>query len=525
MKPLRKILFIMCDQLRWDYISCNSGGALPVTPHIDSLAARGTNFKRAYAAAPICGPSRMSFYTGRYVNSHGCFWNGDPLRPTEWTLADYLAPAGMRTVLVGKTDIHADEPGLRRLQAATPVVEKIRQGGFEAFDRDDGIHLDAAVAAGQVSPYNRWLATRGYGGDNPWHHWANSVERDDGNSGSGWLMQNAAFPAKIQEEDSETAYQTMRAIEFIENTPEGGWCAHLSYNKPHWPYIAPAPYHGMFAPADVRPAAAAEEEKHHPVQAAFMRHPAARHFSDPGKRATVAAAYMALVKQIDDHIGKLLAFLTEQKCLQETMIIFTSDHGDYLGDHGLGEKYLLHDAALRVPLIIVDPRSDADPARGNDIETPVQTIDLCPTLTEAAGGAEVTEKMEGRSLLPLLRGEAPPTGYAFAESNYSGHPAREILGLSAGEAHCWMVTDSRHKYILHQNFPAQLFDLQDDPDELRDIAAVPAARAVREKMQDAMFRWFRRPSQRTTVSPAQAEARAKRIAAAGIRIGWWDENG
>src|SRR5262245_41031674 len=114
MAPARNILFIMCDQLRLDYLSCYGHPHLH-TPNIDALAARGVRFTRAYVQSPVCGPSRMSFYTGRYVASHGATWNGVPLRVGEMTLGDYLRPLGVQTVLVGKTPMRAETEGMARL--------------------------------------------------------------------------------------------------------------------------------------------------------------------------------------------------------------------------------------------------------------------------------------------------------------------------------------------------------------------------------------------------------------------------
>ena len=117
MGHVRNFLFIMCDQLRADYLSCNGHPTLQ-TPHIDALAARGVNFTRAYCQSPVCGPSRMSFYTGRYMFTHGATWNNVPLSVGEWTMGDYLRQRDVRTVLVGKTHMRADDEGLARLNIA-----------------------------------------------------------------------------------------------------------------------------------------------------------------------------------------------------------------------------------------------------------------------------------------------------------------------------------------------------------------------------------------------------------------------
>jgi arylsulfatase A-like enzyme len=137
------ILWIMCDQLRFDYLSCYGHPTLR-TPHIDALAARGVRFTRAYVQSPVCGPSRMSFYTGRYMRSHGANWNRFPLRVGEPTLGDHLRELGVRCALVGKTHMAADAEGMARLgiDPASSVGVLASQCGFEPYDRDDGLHPD-----------------------------------------------------------------------------------------------------------------------------------------------------------------------------------------------------------------------------------------------------------------------------------------------------------------------------------------------------------------------------------------------
>ena len=174
----RNILFIMCDQLRWDYLGC-AGHPHIRTPHIDALAARGVRFDRAYCQSPICGPSRMSFYTGRYVRSHGSTWNGVPLRVGEMTLGDHLHPLGYRTALCGKTHMTADLKGLARLgiDPASDIGRRVAECGFEVWDRLDGLYPDGAP---DPSHYQAYLRAQGLTGDNPWHDWANSGEDAEG---------------------------------------------------------------------------------------------------------------------------------------------------------------------------------------------------------------------------------------------------------------------------------------------------------------------------------------------------------
>ena len=134
----------------------------------------------------------------------------------------------------------ADVAGMRRLDPGSGIGNKIAKCGFEVFDRLDGLHPDGAT---QPSHYNSHLEKLGFEGSNPWEQWANSAEGDDGELLSGWLMSHADRPARVAEEHGETAYTTSCAMEFMNGAGDTPWCLHLSYIKPHWPYLVPAPYH------------------------------------------------------------------------------------------------------------------------------------------------------------------------------------------------------------------------------------------------------------------------------------------
>ncbi len=209
------ILFVMADQLRYDYLG-HTGHPAIRTPNIDRIAAQGVSFSRAYVQAPVCGGSRMSFYTGRYGFSHGAQYNQYPLRVDERTIGDYLRPLGYRVALVGKTHMRPDLEGMARLhvELGSDLGQLVSECGFEPFERDDGLHPDQSVDPDLA--YNRYLREQGYGGDyNPWHTVANSAEGPDGEILSGWEMRHARLPARVREKDSETAYTTNRGIDFI----------------------------------------------------------------------------------------------------------------------------------------------------------------------------------------------------------------------------------------------------------------------------------------------------------------------
>ena len=495
----KNILFIMCDQLRFDYLGCYGHPHLK-TPNIDALAARGVRFDRAYVQSPVCGPSRMSFYTGRYMRSHGANWNAFPLRVGEPTLGDHLGELGVRAVLVGKTHMAADLAGLKRLgiDPGSALGVRLSECGFEPYERDDGLH--PLGYPGPRPPYDDYLRAQGFAGDNPWEEWANSAggpdedvlngwllshgdkparipeehsaEGPDGDVLNGWLLAHGGKPARIPEEHSETAYTTNRAMQFIDEAAKDGrnWCLHLSYIKPHWPYIAPAPYHDMYGRQDVV-APVRDEAEHadpHPVYAALMAQRVARNFARGEVRDRVIPAYTGLIKQIDDQLGRLFRFLDERGLSGNTMIVFTSDHGDYLGDHWLGEKDFFHDCTVKVPLIVADPSPEADATRGVASEALVEAIDLVPSFVEYCGGTPLPNVIEGRSLLPLLHDAAPADWRRtiFSEYDYAMLEARLTLNQPIRDCRLYMAFDGRWKYIHATGFRPLLFDLKADPHEL-----------------------------------------------------------
>ncbi len=506
------ILFIMYDQLRFDYLSC-AGHPHLHTPNFDRVAARGLRFTNAYCQSPVCGPSRMSFYTGRHVSSHGAAWNGFPPRVGEPTLGDHLRDTGMSCWLVGKTHMRPDKAGMARLgiDPDSEIGRRQSECGFDPFVRDDG--LWARGPDGDYyphpSPYNAYLKSRGYDGENPWADYANAG-LDGDNIASGWMMQNADKPANIREQDSETPWLTGEAIRFIDQA-QAPWCAHVSYIKPHWPYIVPAPYHNMFGPNHV-PAAnrhPGERENPHPVYDAFMNNRIAAAFQRDEVRQKVIPTYMGLIKQCDDQLGRLLDHLDATGRTDDTMIVLTSDHGDYLGDHWLGEKDLFHDPSAKIPMIVCDPRPRANATRGTTCDALVAAIDLAPTFVEAAGGTVPRHILEGRSLQPWLDGDTPDwRAYVVSEYDYSITPQARYLDITdSHDARLFMLFDGRYKLIHAEGgFGAMLFDLQDDPDELHDIAGQPDQAPQLARLYDLLRQWAMRPSQRVTMSDADLDA-------------------
>ncbi|PHQ71843.1 MAG: phosphonate monoester hydrolase [Sneathiella sp.] len=523
---MTNILFIMYDQLRFDYLSC-AGHPVLQTPNMDKVAAKGVRFTNTYVQSPICGASRMSFYTGRYASSHGAQWNGFPLRVGEITLGDHLRKSGMDAYILGKTHMKADAEGMARL-GLTPDSEigaRQAQCGFDDWCRDDGLwgYGPDGYYDEKVSPYNEYLKSKGYESENPWADYANAGIAD-GDMKSGWIFQNADKAANIHEEDSETPWLTREAIRFIDEKRANGdrpWCAHVSYIKPHWPYIVPAPYHNMYGPNAVPEARrnSMERDNPHPVYGAYMENKIAQAFQQDKVRRKVIPAYMGLIKQCDDQLGVLLDHLEAIGEAENTIIVITSDHGDYLGDHWLGEKDLFHECSVKIPLIIFDPSSRADKTRGTICDALVESIDVAATFVEMAGGEVPTHIIEGRSLVPYIRGEVPENRrtYVISEYDFSVTPMCAKLGLASQDARLFMVFDGRYKMIHAEGgFRPMLFDLEADPDEFVDLAKENQHAEVLTRLYSHLAEWGRRMSQRVTKSDTDIEAMRGRSMRRGI---------
>ncbi|MEP5727584.1 MAG: alkaline phosphatase family protein [Erythrobacter sp.] len=527
MGKAKNVLWIMADQLRWDYLSC-FGATHIDTPHLDALAAKGMRFNKAYVQSPICGPSRMSFYTGRYVRSHGATWNGFPLRIGEPTLGDHLRELDVKCALVGKTHMTPDKEGMARLgiEPDSTIGALASECGFEVFVRDDGTnHSDYPHR--HAEDYDAYLREHGFDGDNPWEEWANSAEGPDGELRTGWLLENSHLPARVPAEHSETAWLTTRGIEFIEQQGDQPWLCHLSYIKPHWPYLAPAPYNDMYGPDDLPPVnrTQTEHDTDHPVMRAWIDTRVCQTFSRDEVRDRVAPAYMGLIKQLDDEMGRLFKYLEETGRMEDTMIVFCSDHGDNMGDHWLGEKDLFYDCSARIPLIIYDPRPEADVSRGEVTDALVEGIDLTPTFLDFFANVSKPHVIEGRSLSPLIhKTETQWRDFAISEYDYSTREARLELGLDQKDARLTMVFDGRWKYVHAELFRPMLFDLQNDPEELVDLAGDPEYASELARLADAHFNWTRQHHSRITVTGEQINARAKGKEPPGILIGFWDKD-
>jgi arylsulfatase A-like enzyme len=227
---------------------------------------------------------------------------------------------------------------------------------------------------------------------------------------------------------------------------------------------------------------------------------------------------MGLIKQCDDQLGVLLDYLDAEGRMENTMIVLTSDHGDYLGDHWLGEKDLFHQQSVKVPMIIYDPRAQADGTRGTTCDALVESIDLAPTFVDAVGGKVEDHILEGRSLLPWIHGQTPDwREFAISEYDYSATPQAVKLGLEPRDARLFMVFDGRYK-LMHAEggLRPMLFDLQTDPEEFHDLAKGDVKHPELDRLYGCLAQWGRRLAQRVTKSEDDIKAMRGRSMRRGI---------
>lgn len=417
------VLLIEADQMRWDVLGVNSGG-LVQTPNLDALAARGVNFTNAYCNSPLCGPSRGSSVTGRWPHETGAYANASPFDGRVPTYAHHLRTHGVAPHDIGRMDF--------------------RRGcdhGFEALLEHPRQNLD--IAEWMRNPIIQRVG--GYRKDG----WSITVFDEDRNFGPvdevcEWLQHHSA--------DTDT------------------WQLFINFNLPHPPYRVPRHYLDRYDPARTPMPLLPEgfpDSLHEAMKVHRYHWNVEKPFPDEDIRYK-RTLYFAMTTWLDAMLGKVLDTLAEQGLDRDTLVIFTSDHGEHLGDRGLWEKGCFYDSAARIPLVVAGPGVPQD----TTVDTPVSLIDLAPTICEAFGVPPLPGA-RGHSLLPLARGESSlHPGVAFGE--YHGHDA------VAAE---FMVCTPRWKYIHYIGLPAELFDLEHDPSEMHDLGNDPRHAATRAELE------------------------------------------
>ncbi|GAB4175950.1 MAG: alkaline phosphatase family protein [Thalassobaculales bacterium] len=400
------VLLITADQWRGDCLS-SLGHPAARTPNLDRLAAGGVHFTRHYANAAPCGPSRASLLTGLYAHNHRAIRNGTPLDARHTNLALELRKAGYRPVLFGYTDTTPDPRGL---PAADPSLTSYEQvlAGFEP-----GHFLPAHQAA--------WLAhlkRRGIAIPGP------EFAIYQGRPGDA-----APFAA----EDSETAWLTDRVIDHLDMALDAPWFVHVSYLRPHPPWIAPAPWNSLIGPEALPPprrrfSPEAEAATHpvlgflHATNRLEKYWPDGRGLVrdlDPETEALARATYLCLMAEADHHIGRLLDWLAASGQGDDTLVVLTSDHGEQWGDQWLFGKHAWFDSSFHIPLIVSGP--GIVPGR---VDRFTESVDVMPTILDLLG-LPIPDQCDGLALSPFLAGGEPEAWRDAAHWSFDLRDVRE----------------------------------------------------------------------------------------------------
>ena len=490
MEQRPNILFIMTDQMRSDCLGC-AGHPVVRTPNLDRLAAAGARFDHAYVQAPVCGPSRMSYYTGRYVHSHRSSFNNVPLPAGERTMADYLREGGYDTVAIGRTHIQPDLELIQRVCGADArngeaVASHLLNGGFRepGPGRGDQRFMQEA--------YRRFRATLpAEDGFDDTVRTAGGQRLDVGDYIRHADYRSSAGPLKTRPEHMYDAFKTDQAIRFIGAPSQKPWLLFLSLDLPHPPFVIGEPYWSMYRGKPMpEPLRRDGEVEAHPIIATFRRQRRSLPLDEQATRHHVQATYYGMVSFVDDQVGRVLDAVEQAGLLERTLIIFVADHGEYMGDHWMADKELFYEQAINVPFLVRVPGRAFDPTRGKVVGSFVQAIDVVPTMLQCAG-IEPAAAVQGCSVLPLLEGRKPADwrDAVFADWDYQFHQVGVDLDIAPHRRRAWMIRDSHYKYVHMLDLPPMLFDLERDPQEFCNLGSDPDHTHVVNAYRDRLLQW------------------------------------
>ncbi len=447
------ILFIMTDQQRADAMGCSGGWVH--TPNLDRIASEGVRFANAVTNSPVCIPARVSLITGRYPHNttiwDNCAHDMPPETSTWW---QKIRDAGYRTSLFGKTHLHRHTGDLRDRE------DLIKAYGMDDIDEIAGPRASARCWSHMTERWEQKGLWQEYIDD-----YAERFRHKP------WVVRPSTLPL----EEYADVYVGQQAKAYLENyNRKEPWFCHVSFGGPHEPWDTPVPYAGMYPPETMPlPTGCTEDLNSESLNGNLGNILRSAPESLSSKDiASMRANYAGNVTLIDDQIGELLKTVEARGELENTVIVFSSDHGEMNGDHGLIYKGHFLNGAVRVPLLVRTPETAARNSGGAVSESPVEWMDIGPTLVEYAGG-ELQHQQFARSLCSSVKD--PNTEHRpFAVSEIS----REL-----------MIMDRRWKCVFNrEGEPYLLFDQINDPDETRNRVNDEDAGDILTRMEHQLFR-------------------------------------
>jgi arylsulfatase A-like enzyme len=486
MSACRNVLLIVVDQWRGLMLPKLGADYLKL-PNIDRLCAEGVTFRNHFTQCVPCGPARASLLTSQYLMNHRAVQNTIPLDNRFTNLAHELRRGGYDPALVGYTTTTPDP------RTTAPNDPRF----FVLGDIMDGFH--SVGAFDNRDAYFGWVASQGF----KLPEIREDIWLPEGAGGAG----ATARPARIPKELSDTAWFTERGLTYLRGRTGKPWFIHLGYYRPHPPFIASAPYHAMYRPEDmprpVRAASPAEEARQNALLAYYVNNTEQASFFQDGQGlasamseqevAQMRATYCGLLSEIDDQLGRVFDYLKQTGQWDDTLIVFTCDHGEQAGDHHLLGKIGYFDESYRIPMIVRDPRAAANGTRGTIVERFTETIDTMPTILDWLG-LDLPRQCDGRSLLGFCEGSPPAdwrteVHYEFDFRDLYYSQPESSLGVAMDKCALAVVQDHDFKYVHFAALPPLFFDLRNDPGQFVNRADDPAYAARQGEYAARMLNW------------------------------------
>lgn len=518
MQKQPNFLLFITDQHRADHLGCY-GNEIVQTPYIDSIAARGTRFDRFYVSCPICMPNRATLMTGRVPSLHGVRQNGISLSLHEVTFTELMRNAGYRTALIGKSHLQGMSANQPEVGLPVPDPEKIQpppglseasrdrwsDGPYEqelkpTWANDPGYeparpfygfdHLSLAIGHSDRvwGHYSRWLAER--------HPDPDSLRgADNALPSNRKTVAPQAWRTAIPEELYPTSYIAEESINYLTdhaaNNSDAPFMLQCSFGDPHHPFTPPGKYFDMYDPADV-PAPDAfhhPQDKWPPQLAALLAERDEGRANKNGQRAFGAteeevreaiALNYGSITMIDDAIGRVMATLAQTGLAENTVVIFTTDHGDFMGDHQLLLKAALHyQGLIRVPCILSDPDDKGAPASTDSF---AGTIDIPGTILDRAG-IQPFNGMQSKSLSDIAHGRDRRDAFIVEESQRRGY-----MGFEANFKARTMLRGDWRITLYSGTDWGEMYNLANDPNEFDNLWDDPAYSETRTELLEQLVR-------------------------------------
>ncbi|MBR5742017.1 MAG: sulfatase-like hydrolase/transferase [Firmicutes bacterium] len=442
------ILFIMCDQFRADVMSCAGGPAR--TPNLDSLAAEGIRFTDCSTVSPLCVPARISLMLGKYPHDTGAWDNARYILSPDadlWTKA--IRDAGYATSVFGKLHLHSDYGDMIAYEST------VRGYGFDTVNEISGPHS---------STWTRTHLSEYWKEKGVWDPFCEDMDQ---------RKLPYAKPSPLPLEDYYDVYVGRCGREYLERYDgEKPWFCHISFGGPHEPWDCPEPYASLYDPSEMPDPVPLTEDRNpdRPKGVVDKNYTKPTFRTDPENAKKLIANYCGEVTLIDEQIGAILETVKKRGEWDNTIVLFTSDHGELNGDHGMVRKRNYYRGALNVPLIVRTPETAR--AENRTCDAPVNLIDVGPTLASFAG-AELDYHQFGLSLRPQIEGSAE-------------RPREYILAELSGER---MYRDDEWKIVLNANGEVyQLFHRTEDPEDRINLAGDPAYAETERELTLKLFR-------------------------------------